>query len=256
MVRRPNSRWAQSCSRHALTTASLEDGDSIPRLSGWSGVDSGKPRWTWLFASHESSHCQLYYSLTEAPISTDALAHSWPQALLKYAFPPVSLLAQTLCKCREDEEQVLLVAPFWPTRTWFSRLMLLMTAPPWHILLRHNCSHVVLRSGLDTCLMFPKSGGETASTALGGGRSSLGVAVSRKSIAHIRGPHTQSFRSRKRRLSPSRGCPTRWWMPLPWCTNLRVSRAPWGESSLHTECYLYLFTHPHTLYINVIYISK
>ncbi len=50
-----------------------------------------------LFASHESSHCQLYFSLTEGPLGIDALAHSWPQALLKYAFPPVSLLAQTLC---------------------------------------------------------------------------------------------------------------------------------------------------------------
>ncbi len=30
--------------------------------------------------------------------------------------PPVSLLAQTLCKIREDEEQVLLVAPYWPNR--------------------------------------------------------------------------------------------------------------------------------------------
>ncbi len=65
-----------------------------------------------LYASHESSHCQLYYSLTEAPLGTDTLAHSWPRALHKYAFPPVSLLAQTLCKVREDEEQVLLVAPY------------------------------------------------------------------------------------------------------------------------------------------------
>ncbi len=32
---------------------------------------------------------------------------------------PLSLLAQTLCKIREDEEQVLLVAPYWPSRTWF-----------------------------------------------------------------------------------------------------------------------------------------
>ncbi len=70
-----------------------------------------------LFASPESSHCQLYFSLTEGPLGTDALAHSWPRALRKYAFPPVSLLAQTLCKLREDEEQVLLVAPHWPTRT-------------------------------------------------------------------------------------------------------------------------------------------
>ncbi|KAL0195214.1 hypothetical protein M9458_008786, partial [Cirrhinus mrigala] len=63
-----------------------------------------------LFASPESSHCQLFYAL-------DALAHSWPRGLTKYAFPPVSLLAQTLCKIREDEEQVLLVAPYWPTQT-------------------------------------------------------------------------------------------------------------------------------------------
>ncbi len=60
-----------------------------------------------LFASPESSHCQLYSSLTEGPLGTDALAHSWPRALRKYAFPPVSLLTQTLCKLREDEEQVL-----------------------------------------------------------------------------------------------------------------------------------------------------
>ncbi|KAI2645297.1 ORF V: Enzymatic polyprotein [Labeo rohita] len=81
-----------------------------------------------LFASPESSHCQLYYSLSEAPIGRDALSHSWPPGP-KYAFPPVSLLAQTLCKIREDGEQVLLVAPFWPTRTWFVDLTLLVTAP-------------------------------------------------------------------------------------------------------------------------------
>ncbi len=52
--------------------------------------------------------------------------------------PPVSLLAQTLCKIREDEEQVLLVAPYWPNRTWFPELMLLATAPPWPIPLRKD----------------------------------------------------------------------------------------------------------------------
>ncbi len=91
-----------------------------------------------LFASLETSHCQLFYSLTEGTLGTDALAHSWPQGLRKYAFPPVSLLAQTLCKVREEEEQVLLVAPYWPTRTWFPELMLLVTAPPWQIPLRKD----------------------------------------------------------------------------------------------------------------------
>ncbi len=58
-----------------------------------------------LFASSETTHCQWFYSLSDGTIGTDALAHSWPQGLRKYAFPPVSLLAQTLCKIREDEEQ-------------------------------------------------------------------------------------------------------------------------------------------------------
>ncbi len=52
-----------------------------------------------------------------------ALAHSWSWGLRKYAFPPVSLLAQTLCKVREEEEQILLVAPYWPilgSQSWCS----------------------------------------------------------------------------------------------------------------------------------------
>ncbi len=43
-----------------------------------------------------------------------------------------------LCKVREDEEQVLLVAPYWPNQTWFPELMLLATAPPWQIPLRRD----------------------------------------------------------------------------------------------------------------------
>ncbi len=70
-----------------------------------------------LFVSLETSHCQLFYSLNEGTLGTDTLAHSWPRGLCKYAFPPVSLLAQTPCKIREEEEQILHVAPYWPTRT-------------------------------------------------------------------------------------------------------------------------------------------
>ncbi len=99
-----------------------------------------------LFAFHESSLRQLCFSLTKGPLGTDALAHSWPQDLRKYVFPPVSLLAQTLCKLREDEEQVLLVTPLWLTRTWFPELIFLATAPPWRIPLRKD----LLSQRLDT----------------------------------------------------------------------------------------------------------
>ncbi len=68
---------------------------------GWSGVDSGKLRWT----------CSL-------PMSPPIASH-------KYAFPPVSLLTQTLCKLREDEEQpagcTALAHPDLVSRTHFPR---------------------------------------------------------------------------------------------------------------------------------------
>ncbi len=91
---------AQSCGRHALTTA------LIPRRVATPSRDD--------------------------PADLESIRGS----LRKYAFPPVRLLAQTLCKLREDEEQVLLVAPNWPTRTWFPELISLATAPPWRIPLR------------------------------------------------------------------------------------------------------------------------
>ncbi len=75
-VRCPHSGGAQSCSRCALTSA------HFPR---WVATPSETIRLIWsqfgeaqvdLFASRESSHCQLYFFLTEGPLSTDALAHS------------------------------------------------------------------------------------------------------------------------------------------------------------------------------------
>ncbi len=142
----PHSGGAQSCGRCALTTAHFPGEwrlhpETIRLI--WSRCGEAQ---VVLFASREFSHCQLYFSLTEGPLGTDALAHSWPRALCKYTFPPVSLLAQTLCKVREDEEQVLLVVPFWPTRTWFPELILLATAPLWRIPLRKD----LLSQGLGT----------------------------------------------------------------------------------------------------------
>ncbi len=40
-----------------------------------------------LFASPDTSHCQLFFSLSEGTLGTDALACSWPRGLRKYAFP-------------------------------------------------------------------------------------------------------------------------------------------------------------------------
>ncbi len=129
---------AQSCGRRTLTTANVprrvatpsrDDPADLESIRGSSGrpvclprvlplpavllPDRGPPR-------HRRTGTQLASGLTQVCVS------------------PVSLLAQTLCKLREDEEQVLLVAPHWPTRTWFPKLISLATAPPWHIPLRKD----------------------------------------------------------------------------------------------------------------------
>lgn len=57
-----------------------------------------------LFASAENTHCPFFFSLTEqSTLGVDALAHRWPRTC-KYAFPPVKLLHQVLCKIREEKE--------------------------------------------------------------------------------------------------------------------------------------------------------
>ncbi len=96
---------------------------------------------------------------------------------------------------------------------------------------------------------IPRSGGEPASTALGGGRSSLSVTVSRKSIAHIRDPHPERQKLRAalclpRRAAEKEGCLQTEVGPLDSGgrrLGVPVTRRavhPGGEGSLHQECCL------------------
>ena len=87
-----------------------------------------------LFASEASTHCHLWFSLAEAtsPLGQDALAHPWPEALL-YAFPPLPLIRPVLQRVLQEGHTVLLVAPFWPGRTWFPLLYRLCRGTPWRL---------------------------------------------------------------------------------------------------------------------------
>ncbi len=72
-----------------------------------------------LFATHQTSHCPLWYSLTHpAPLGLDAMVQTWPRLRL-YAFPPIILLPGVLERVRRDGVRLLLVAPFWPGRVWY-----------------------------------------------------------------------------------------------------------------------------------------
>src|SRR4029434_4421057 len=52
-----------------------------------------------LFANRQNTCCPLWFSLgcDNPPLGIDALGHQWP-ALRLYAFPPIPLLQQVLCR--------------------------------------------------------------------------------------------------------------------------------------------------------------
>ncbi len=91
-----------------------------------------------LFATQETAQCPLWYSLLHpAPLGLDAMVQTWPRLRL-YAFPPVALLPGVLERVRRDGVRLLLVAPFWPGRVWFSDLISLLDGSPWEIPVRRD----------------------------------------------------------------------------------------------------------------------
>ncbi len=91
-----------------------------------------------LFASQESSQCPLWFSLNfPTTLGIDAFAHPWPNVSL-YAFPPIKLIPAVLCRVKVSGARLLLIAPFWPSQTWFSELTPLLYRPPWEIPIRRD----------------------------------------------------------------------------------------------------------------------
>uniref|UniRef100_UPI003AAC7FDB uncharacterized protein n=1 Tax=Centroberyx gerrardi TaxID=166262 RepID=UPI003AAC7FDB len=85
-----------------------------------------------LFASRENAHCPMFFSLQDgsAPLGLDALAHQWPQTLL-YVLPPVALIQTTLELVRIGRLTMILIAPRWPKKAWFTEIMSLLNGRPW-----------------------------------------------------------------------------------------------------------------------------
>ncbi len=131
-----------SKSKHSHDSShSLKSGDSIPRRSGWSGVDLGKLRWTCLLPTSPPTASCIFPWL-RAP---SARTHWHTAGLGPYASMRFPQWAYSH-KLREDEQQVLLVTQLWHTRTWLPELISLATAPPWLIPLRKD----LLSQGLGT----------------------------------------------------------------------------------------------------------
>ncbi len=74
-----------------------------------------------LFASRETSHCPLWFSLMHpAPLKNrlDAIVQTWPRLCL-CAFSQIALLPGVLERVRWERVLLLLIAPQWPGRVWF-----------------------------------------------------------------------------------------------------------------------------------------
>ena len=57
------------------------------------------------------------------------MTFSWRE-FIGYAFPPIVILNMVIQKVIQDQAIVILIAPFWPHRAWFSTLLHRLVHPP------------------------------------------------------------------------------------------------------------------------------
>ena len=84
-----------------------------------------------LFASRHNTQCKLYASYRPDPgrMAVDAFSLNW-HSIMFYAFPPFSVLTQTIQKIEKEEATGVVVAPNWPTQVWYPALMRLLIVHP------------------------------------------------------------------------------------------------------------------------------
>ncbi|XP_077124878.1 uncharacterized protein LOC143781863 [Ranitomeya variabilis] len=85
-----------------------------------------------LFATRGNRQVERFASLNsmDHPDMLDSLHHPW-DFRLAYAFPPMSLIPLVIRKIRRERARVILIAPFWPKRPWFSCLQSMCLSDPW-----------------------------------------------------------------------------------------------------------------------------
>ena len=84
-----------------------------------------------LFASSLAHLLTCYCARADDPDAwaLDAFSIPWSD-FLGFAFPPFALLPRVLEKVASNRASLLLVAPFWPKRPWFPRLLSLLAGQP------------------------------------------------------------------------------------------------------------------------------
>ena len=77
-----------------------------------------------LFATRLNHRLPLYVSPIpdQKALSKDALSMNWNR-IHAYAFPPFHLIPALINKIRVSQCKIVLIAPFWPSRSWFPELL-------------------------------------------------------------------------------------------------------------------------------------
>ena len=76
------------------------------------------------FANRLDTQLSDYVSFKPDPFAKfiDAFTLNW-NWFKPYLFPPFSILGQMLRKIRDDKAEVLLIAPVWPTKSWYNTFL-------------------------------------------------------------------------------------------------------------------------------------
>lgn len=84
-----------------------------------------------LFASRINAKCPLYISWVPDPdaIAVDAFTISWNDYFF-YAFPPFSVILNTLQKICAEQGKGILVVPDWPSQPWYPLFYKLLISQP------------------------------------------------------------------------------------------------------------------------------
>lgn len=97
--------------RHSVKLGAEAWGIATPPSSGGVHIAEVGRAEVDLFASGETTHCPLWFTLTlPSPLGLDAIVQTWTRLCL-HAFPPIALLPAVLARVHQGQFHLLLVAP-------------------------------------------------------------------------------------------------------------------------------------------------
>ena len=115
-----NNRLADLLSRRRVNPSEWQlDREAVQELfRRW-----GRPN-VDLFASRQNAQLPTFCSWRPdaQAYAIDSLAISWT-GMEAYAFPPIALVSKVLAKLKNHQCRLILIAPWWPRRPWFTELL-------------------------------------------------------------------------------------------------------------------------------------